>query len=246
MHKSRENTDRDAALCFLFGRIDYERAPTIPYQAQHLKLERMERLLGRLGNPHHGVRVIHVAGSKGKGSTAVMIASMLTAAGLRTGLYTSPHLERLEERFAVDGTQCTASELVGLVDMVRPAVESLDSEARAGSLQENGPTYFEITTALAFLHFSRKDVDLVVLEVGLGGRLDSTNVCQPVVSVITSISLDHMKQLGETLGKIAAEKAALRRTDPRTIHQERGPSRRAVPVQLVVGTTRSDGVATPP
>ena len=229
MQQSRENTDRAAALSFLLGRIDYERAPAIPYQTQQLKLERMEHLLGRLGNPHHRLKVVHVAGSKGKGSTAVMIASVLIAAGLRTGLYTSPHLEKLEERIAVDGSQCTAGELVELVGHVRPEVEALDQEACRRSPWENGPTYFEITTALAFLHFCQKNVELVVLEVGLGGRLDSTNVCHPVVSVITSISLDHTKQLGETLAKIAAEKAGIIKPGVPVVSGVRdGPARRII------------------
>lgn len=229
MHKSRENTDREAALSFLFGRIDYERAPAIPYQTQQLKLERMELLLDRLGNPHHGMKVVHVAGSKGKGSTAVMIASMLTAAGLKTGLYTSPHLERLEERVAVGDVHCSASELVDLVGCIRPEVEALDLQASRKSPPENGPTYFEITTALAFVHFRQQEVDLVVLEVGLGGRLDSTNVCQPVVSVITSISLDHTKQLGETLDQIAGEKAGIIKPGVPVVSGVRGgPARRII------------------
>ena len=202
-------SDRDAALRFLFGRIDYERASAIPYQATHLKLERMELLLDRLGNPHRGMEVVHVAGSKGKGSTSTMIASILSSARFRTGLYTSPHLARVEERIAVGGVQCTEAELVELVDRVAHEVEAIDRQVNHAWPGENGPTYFEITTALALLHFRQKNVDVAVLEVGLGGRLDSTNVCQPRVCVITSISFDHTQQLGKTLAKIAAEKAGI-------------------------------------
>jgi dihydrofolate synthase/folylpolyglutamate synthase len=197
------------ALAFLYGRIDYERTPTIPYQDQHLKLARMLELLARLGNPHERLPVVHVAGSKGKGSTAVMIAAIMTAAGYRTGLYTSPHLERLEERLVVAGQECSPEELVELVAVVRPAVTGLDEEAARRGETESGPTYFEITTAMAFLHFLRQGVEVAVLEVGLGGRLDSTNVCRPSVSVITSISLDHTQQLGNTEEAIAREKAGI-------------------------------------
>lgn len=228
MCRSRQITDRDAALRFLFGRIDYERAPTIPYQAKHLKLERMEVLLSRLGSPHQGMDIVHVAGSKGKGSTAVMIASVLAAAGFRTGLYTSPHLERLEERIVVNGVECSAADLVALVDRIRPEVEAMDQQHH-GSSEENGPTYFEITTALAYLYFRRQQTDVAVLEVGLGGRLDSTNVCQPNVSVITSISLDHTKQLGNTVAEIAAEKAGIIKPGVPVVSGVRhGPARQVI------------------
>jgi dihydrofolate synthase / folylpolyglutamate synthase len=152
---------------------------------------------------------VHVAGTKGKGSTSSMIASMLMAAGYRTGVFSSPHLERIEERFAVDGQPCSADELVALVNRLIPIVRAMDEEAAADGEPTGGPTYFEITTAMALLHFVERDVDAAVLEVGLGGRLDSTNVCLPVVSVITSISFDHMRQLGNTLASIAREKAGI-------------------------------------
>ena len=203
-------TDRDSALAYLLGRIDYERVARMPYGANTLKLARMRRLLALLGDPHLQVPAVHIAGSKGKGSTATMIAGSLTHAGHRTGLYTSPHLERLEERLVIDGRQCSGQELVELTEAVRPAVERLDAESRENP-DLGVATYFEITTAMAFLHFARRKVDLAVLEVGLGGRLDSTNVCQPLVSVITSISFDHTRQLGNTLSKIAGEKAGILR-----------------------------------
>jgi dihydrofolate synthase/folylpolyglutamate synthase len=136
-----------------------------------------------------------------------MIAAVLQAAGYRTGLYTSPHLEHVEERIVVDGQCCPTPQFLALAEQVRPAVERLDDEAAArGAL---GPTFFEVTTAMAFLHFAQAQVDLAVLEVGLGGRLDSTNVCLPEVCVITSISFDHVKQLGNTLAAIAGEKAGI-------------------------------------
>jgi len=201
------------ALAFLDLRIDYERALSVPYTEREFQLDRMRDLLSRLGNPHQRLKIIHVAGTKGKGSTSAMIASVLAAAGYRTGLYTSPHLDRLEERFVVDGRPCSEAELASLVENMRLPVDEMDHQARRRSPAEPGPTYFEITTAMALVHFAASQVDAAVLEVGLGGRLDSTNVCQPEVSVITSISLDHTKQLGSTLAEIAAEKAGIIKPD---------------------------------
>jgi dihydrofolate synthase/folylpolyglutamate synthase len=202
-----------AGLDFLLGRIDYERATIVPYHRRAFHLERMRDLLARLGDPHKSLKVVHIAGTKGKGSTAAMIATMLSAAGYRTGLYTSPHLDRIEERLVIDGQPCLPVEFVKLLDRVRPAVEAMDRDRRSevGDPKSEivGPTYFEITTAMAFLHFAERKTDIAVIEVGLGGRLDSTNVVTPLVSVITSISFDHMKQLGSTLEAIAREKAGI-------------------------------------
>ena len=198
-----------AALQFLAGRIDYERSQSMPCSEAAFKLDRMRELLLRLGSPQRGIPVVHVAGTKGKGSTSAMIAAMLTAAGHRAGLFTSPHLERVEERMAIDGRACSAGEFAELIEWARPAVETMDRKAADFKPPENGPTYFEILTAMAFGLFARHGVNAVVLEVGLGGRLDSTNVCEPCISVITSISLDHAKQLGDTLAAIAAEKAGI-------------------------------------
>ncbi len=196
-----------AALDYLYGRVNYERQAIAPYREANFRLDRMCELLARLGSPHAGQRIVHIAGTKGKGSTATLIAAMLTNSGKRTALYTSPHLHHVEERFAVNGRSCSQQELAELVTHVRPVVEQLDQEETAAG--GAGPTYFEITTAMALLHFARQKVDATVLEVGLGGRLDSTNVCQPLVSVITSISFDHMEQLGNTLAQIAGEKAGI-------------------------------------
>ena len=202
-------TAREAALSFLFGRIDYERARNVPYRKSEFKLQRMWELLEQLGNPQQNLPIVHVAGTKGKGSTAVMIAAMMTAAGYRTGAFTSPHLDRLEERLAVDSEPCSAEELVTLVDRIRPVAEVMDREASRGDPDEIGPTYFEITTAMALMLFVRRKVDVAVLEVGLGGRLDSTNACTPQLALITSISFDHTRQLGNTLASIAREKAGI-------------------------------------
>ncbi|MCG8450614.1 MAG: bifunctional folylpolyglutamate synthase/dihydrofolate synthase [Pirellulales bacterium] len=200
---------REQALEFLLGRINYERTPTLPYGQRQMKLDRMRQLLNRLGNPDAGLPIVHVAGTKGKGSTSALMASILQSAGYETGLFSSPHLERIEERFAVGGLPCTAEELVTLVERLRLAVQTMDEEAASSADTSLSPTYFELTTALALLHFVERQVDVAVLEVGLGGRLDSTNVCQPAVTVITSISLDHTKQLGTTLPQIAAEKGGI-------------------------------------
>lgn len=200
---------RQAALDWLLDRINFERTLLTPYCARQLKLDRMRTLLVRLGQPDAGLKIIHVTGTKGKGSTSAMIAGVLSAAGYRTGVFSSPHLERIEERFAVDGASCSTEELVSLVDQLRPVVTAMEAEAAAEGNPQGGPTYFECTTAISLLYFAERKVDAAVLEVGLGGRLDSTNVCLPVVSVITSISFDHMQQLGHTLAAIAGEKAGI-------------------------------------
>ncbi len=197
----------EQAVAFLYGRLNYERLDSGTYGKNEFKLDTMHELLSRLGNPHHQLKIVHIAGTKGKGSTSQFMSAILTAAGYRTGCYTSPHLLKIEERFALNGAPCTARQFIELVDHVRPVVEQLDAEAvRSSSV---GPTFFEVTTAMAFLHFAKEKTDWVVLEVGLGGRLDSTNVCQPELCIITTISFDHMRQLGNTLTLIAGEKAGI-------------------------------------
>ena len=198
--------DYQERLGYLYGRLNYEWLG-MPRSSGQLRLGRMRRLLKRMGDPHLGLRIIHVAGTKGKGSTSAMIAAALAASGVRTGLYCSPHLHRLEERFTVDGKPASPSELIDLVDVARDAVEQLEREDNPSV--HRGPTFFEITTAMGLLHFARRQVGAVVLEVGLGGRLDSTNVVRPMLSIITSISFDHTRQLGNLLSSIATEKAGI-------------------------------------
>ncbi|MCS6850709.1 MAG: bifunctional folylpolyglutamate synthase/dihydrofolate synthase [Gemmataceae bacterium] len=194
---------REEALNFWFGRINYEqRAP----KPSDLKLDRMRALLRLLGEPQQSFRILHVAGSKGKGSTSAMLAAVLSQAGYRTGLFTSPHLCDVTERIQVNGQCLHPQELTALMDDVRPAVEFLDRLARGPG---DRPTFFEIATALGFLHFARRRVELAVVEVGLGGRFDSTNVCTPLVAIITSISYDHTHILGDRLEQIAREKAGI-------------------------------------
>ncbi|MCY3927027.1 MAG: Mur ligase family protein [Acidobacteria bacterium] len=166
---------------------------------QKLGLDAIRDLLGALGDPQRGVQAILVAGTNGKGSTSAALASLLTAAGLRCGLYTSPHLEHVEERLRIDGVAITEAELGRHLRRVLEA---------AGSTP---PTYFESLTAAAWLHFAAHRVDVAVFEVGLGGRLDATNVSEPVLSVITQIARDHAQQLGWTLTSIAGEKAGVMR-----------------------------------
>lgn len=200
--------DYASALDFLLGRVNYERTVHIPY-ASDFKLERMRRLLAHLGDPHLALSAVHIAGTKGKGSTAAMIAAVLESSGRKTGLYTSPHLARIEERMTIDGRLCPESRFAELTAEVQRAVGRLEADARPTDDFAASPTFFEVTTALAFLHFARERVEAAVLEVGLGGRLDSTNVCRPAVCAITSISFDHMRQLGDTLAAIAGEKAGI-------------------------------------
>ena len=202
-----EIADRQTALEFLTGRINYERTGKVPYRANRLKLDRMRWFLDLLGKPHLACPTIHISGTKGKGSTAALTTSILRESGLKTGLHTSPHLDRLEERFTIDGVECEDGELVELVADVEQVVRQMDDECQLKG--ETGPTFFEITTALAWLRFARHQVDCAVVEVGLGGRLDSTNVCQPNVTAVTSISLDHTRQLGDDLASIATEKAGI-------------------------------------
>jgi len=157
-----------------------------------------------VGNPHLKARTVHIAGSKGTGSVAAMVASVLTAAGYSTGLFTSPHLHVINERMRIDGTLVSDEELVTLLDRLRPEIEAVNEAATYGQL-----TTFEILTALGFCYFDRKQVDFQVMEVGLGGRLDATNVVKPEVCIITSISLEHTDVLGNTLAEIATEKAGI-------------------------------------
>jgi len=201
------NVPSDEPLSWLLGRIDYERAITMPYRHDDFRLDRMRSLLEKLGSPDRRFAIVHIAGTKGKGSTAAMVSSILSAAGLGTGLFSSPHLERIEERIRWNGQPIDAAEFAALIQQVRPAVLEMDAICQRDGY--GGPTFFEITTAMALCCFAARDAAVVVLEVGLGGRLDSTNVVTPAVSAITSISFDHTKQLGRTLAAIAGEKCGI-------------------------------------
>jgi len=190
------------AASWLEGLIDVERRPDVAYA--RLGLEPVRRLLARLGDPHARLSVVHVGGSKGKGSTALLAEALLRALGERVGTFTSPHLERWTERFRIDGREVEPDRLAGAVARLQPHVEALRVEDPA-----RAPTFFDATTAVAFLLFAEAGLDRVVLEVGLGGRLDSTNVVDPAVACITTIELEHTDKLGATLAAIAAEKAGI-------------------------------------
>lgn len=192
------------AVKWLLDRTDVERMRPTRAVADMMKLDRMHELMALLGDPHKAVRHVHIAGTKGKGSTCEMTASCLEACGYAVGVYTSPHLVDIRERVRIN------SRLIPNADFVRVAQKVADAAAnlRAGG-PENEPTFFELMTAMAFVYFAEEAVDVAVIEVGLGGRLDSTNVITPEVAAITSISLDHTQILGDTVELIAAEKAGI-------------------------------------
>lgn len=183
---------------------DFERNLAYLYglQSHGIKpgLSRTIALLGALGNPHQAFRAFHVGGTNGKGSTAAMVASVLAAQGYRVGLYTSPHLVDFKERIRINGVPIPADRLSELTEAIRHAAETRLTEP---------PTFFEATTALAFAHFADRGVEFAVVEVGMGGRFDATNVLTPLVSVITTIGLDHQEYLGDTTEAIAREKAGI-------------------------------------
>jgi dihydrofolate synthase/folylpolyglutamate synthase len=206
----------ESALEYLFSATDYEKMQHIRYNADTFSLDRMRRLVSTMGSPETKFPSIHVAGTKGKGSTAAMIHALAGAAGLKVGLYTSPHLVDIRERIRVGRDDISQEDLRRLIEGARSLIERLRNEG-------DPATFFEIFTALAFQHFAAQKVDLGVIEVGLGGRLDATNVIVPDVSVITAISLDHTEQLGKTLVEIAAEKAGIIKTRVTVVTQPQEP-----------------------
>lgn len=185
----------EEALNFIHGRTKFKKIPT---------LKRMRRFLAELGNPQDGLRYIHVTGTNGKGSAVAMMRSMLLASGLDVGSFTSPFITRFNERIEYNAKQISDEDLVRLTNRVAKVVAKLDQE-----LPEGGPTEFEIDTAIMFCYMAEKKPDVVLLEVGIGGLFDSTNVIIPAVSVITTVGWDHMKYLGNTLAEIAQQKAGI-------------------------------------
>lgn len=183
------------ALNFIHGRTKFKKIPT---------LDRMKLFLERLGNPQKGLKYVHVTGTNGKGSTVAMLRAMLMETGLNIGSFTSPFITRFNERIALNAKPISDEDLTRFARKVEPVVQQLDQELPTG-----GPTEFEIDTAIMFCYFAEKQPNLVLLEVGIGGLYDSTNVITPLVSVITTVSWDHMKYLGDTLAKIAHQKAGI-------------------------------------
>jgi dihydrofolate synthase/folylpolyglutamate synthase len=189
----------DEALDYLYCLINYEVQRPERYAPDVVSLDRPRALLAALGNPQDAYPIVHLTGTKGKGSVSAICASVFQAAGLHTGLYSSPHLQDFRERFQINGQLIDPQTLAAIVTRIRPIVE-----------QNPGLTWFEVTTAIAFLYFAQAGVDVAVIEVGLGGRLDATNiVTAPLVSTITSLSYDHTHLLGSTLAEIAFEKAGI-------------------------------------
>ncbi len=226
------------AIDYLFARTDYEKQERLRYNVTTFNLNRMQKLLSSLGNPHKKIHTVHIGGTKGKGSTATMLARMLEANGYRVGLYTSPHVVHLHERITVNTKMISDSEMCGLLNRVYAPVEKMS--------KTDPPTFFEIMTALAFMYFLDKAVDIAVIETGLGGRLDSTNVIRPKVIGITSLSIDHQHQLGETIDSIAKEKAGIfkRGVPAITVQQEPSAMRvlksQATAVKAPLSVTGSD------
>ena len=196
------NTNYQNALDYLYSFVDYSLKHASELAKAEFNLDRMRALMSLLGEPQNDYPIIHIAGSKGKGSTAAFTASALRAADYKVGLYTSPHLQDFTERMQINGVPIPQDDFAALVDEIKPAVAQVPYI-----------TTFELTTALAFLYFSRQKVGVAVIEVGLGGRLDATNIVTPLVSVITAISKEHTAVLGDTLKQIAGEKAGIVKDD---------------------------------
>lgn len=186
------------ALDYLYSFVDYSLTRQLRYSPEKFNLDRMRQMMGLLSDPHRKFPVIHIAGTKGKGSTAAMISGVLQASGFKVALYTSPHLTDFCERIKVDGSSISHQDFVSLLGRIREKIDAVKEI-----------TTFEVTTTMAFQHFFDQQVEIAVVEVGLGGRLDATNVVDPIVSVITSLSFDHMNILGDSISQIAAEKGGI-------------------------------------
>ncbi len=210
------------ALDYLFHFTDYERMHRVTKATSLFGLSRMNKLLDYCGDPHLQLRTVHIAGTKGKGSTAAMLASILRTAGLKVGLYTSPHLTDIRERIQVNGQWIPEDDITRYLSRLRPYLEVAE---RGGDTY--APTFFETFTVLSFLHFLEQRADVAVVEVGLGGRLDATNVLRPLACAITPVSFDHMDKLGTELPQIAGEKAGIIKSG----------------VPVVSGVQRSDALA---
>jgi dihydrofolate synthase/folylpolyglutamate synthase len=195
--------DYKESIDYIFGHTNYELIPRIPHTQANYDLRRVFAGLERLGNPHLKAKSLHITGTNGKGSTSAMLAAVLTAAGYKTGLYTSPHLHTMRERFMIDGRMISEEDIARITSTVFPHIEAVNRQAEFGKL-----TVFEILTIIGFVYFAEKACDFQVME-GMGGRFDATNVILPEVCLLTSISYDHTEVLGDTLTKIAGEKCGI-------------------------------------
>ncbi len=227
-----ESTNHDAferALDYLYSFIDFEQRPQDRYMSAKLDDSRPKRFMDALGAPYDQYPTIHIAGTKGKGSVAILCATTLQCAGYKVGLFTSPHLQEFRERIRIltpdeDDGRIPKNSFTSLMGQVRPVIDRDFPDV----------TWFEILTAVAFLYFAQEEVDVAVIEVGLGGRLDSTNVVTPLVSVISSLSLDHTKFLGDTLPEIAAEKGGIIKPGIPVISAKQKPEAMAVLKEIAV------------
>lgn len=210
------------ALDYIYSFVDPARKAATDPEAAALNLERMRRLLSAAGDPQHGLRAVVVAGTKGKGSTAAMIEAVARAAGMRVGLFTSPHLNSYRERIQVNRVLIDQAELIALTNLTRPALEAFDPDPLGR------PSVFDVGLLLALRYFAARQVDLAVMEIGLGGRFDSVNVLTPLVSVISSISYDHMAILGRTLREIAWNKAGILKPGAPAVSAPQQPEAAAV------------------
>ncbi|MHB8994121.1 MAG: bifunctional folylpolyglutamate synthase/dihydrofolate synthase [Armatimonadota bacterium] len=211
------------AVSYLESLVDFERLGFRRHFADTVSLASITALLGLLENPQQGVACIHIAGTKGKGSVAAMVESILRAAGYRTGLFTSPHLVSFRERIRIDGAMATEEQIVWAVEEVRGPIEQMREHGKL-----NPSTFFEAYTAMAYLLFREAKVDVAIMETGLGGRLDSTNTCEPVACAITTLGLDHTEILGDTIEQIAREKAGILKPAVPAVHAPQEPAAEAV------------------
>jgi len=227
---SRTNDNQGPIEAFFCGRLNYERQQARSYNERSFRLRPLQCLLQALDNPQHAFAVVHVAGTKGKGSVCAMIHQVLHAAGYRSGLYTSPHLQHLAERFVVGQAPASNDQLLEVIRQLQPAVAAIDQRSEKEP-HFGGLTFFDLCTAAAFVFFQQQAVQIAVVEVGMGGRLDSTNLVRPCLSLVTNISLDHTQQLGETVEQIAREKAGIIKPGIPVISGVQDPAARSVIVQ---------------
>lgn len=212
------------ALDYLYSFINWEVERHVRYAPEAMTLDRPRAMLAALGHPQDQYPIVHITGTKGKGSVGAMCAAAFRGSGLRAGLYSSPHLQDFRERFRIDNELISPDDFTRLVIKLRPVIETVPDI-----------TWFEITTVLAFQYFAEQHVDVAVIEVGLGGRLDATNVCTPIVSVITSLSYDHTYLLGDSLASIAREKGGIIKPGVPVVSAPQPPDALAVLTEIAAG-----------